>query len=95
MALKAHLIGGAWVEGTDGQDNLNPSDLGDVIDAYARADADLAAEAIASAKAAAPGWARVSPQVRFDVLDKAADEILARKEELGELLAREEGKTRP
>ena len=94
MALKAHLIAGEWVEGRDGQDNVNPSDLSDVIDTYARADAGLTGRAIAAAKAAFPSWSRVSPQVRFDVLDKAADEILARKAELGELLAREEGKTK-
>jgi hypothetical protein len=33
-----------------------------------------------------------SPQVRYEALKKASDEILAGKEELGRLLAREEGK---
>ena len=94
MALKAHLIGGEWVEGTEGQDNINPSDLKDVVGTYGRADKALAEKAIAAAKAAFPAWSRTSPQVRFDILDKAADEILARKAELGELLAREEGKTK-
>jgi acyl-CoA reductase-like NAD-dependent aldehyde dehydrogenase len=94
MALKAHLIAGEWVESGDGKDNVNPSDLSDVIDAYAQADASHAERAIAAAKQAFPAWSRTSPQVRFDILDKAADEILARKDELGELLAREEGKTR-
>jgi len=92
MALKAHLIGGQWVEGTDAKDDLNPSDLSDVVGTFARADRALAEQAIAAAKAAFPKWGRSTPQVRFDVLDKAGDEILRRKEELGELLAREEGK---
>src|SRR5690606_8788565 len=35
-----------------------------------------------------------SPEVRADVLDKVANTIFARANELGELLAREEGKTR-
>jgi alpha-ketoglutaric semialdehyde dehydrogenase len=94
MALKAHLIGGEWVEGTAAQDNRNPSDLSDVVGSYARADRALAERAIAAARAAFPGWSRATPQQRFDVLDAAATEILARKAELGELLAREEGKTK-
>ena len=94
MALKAHLIGGAWVEGTDAQDDINPSDLSDVVGTYARADRTLAEQAIAAAKAAFPAWSRSTPQQRFDLLDATGDEILKRKEELGELLAREEGKPR-
>ena len=51
--------------------------------------------AIAAAKAAFPAWSRSTPQVRYDILKKASDEILARKDELGRLLSREEGKTLP
>ena len=92
MALKPHLIGGAWVEGTDAQDDINPSDLSDVVGTYARADRALAEQAIAAAKAAFPAWSRSTPQQRFDLLDAVGDEILKRRQELGELLAREEGK---
>jgi aldehyde dehydrogenase (NAD+) len=95
MALKPHLIGGEWVESSEAQDDVNPSDLKDVVGQYARADRALAERAAAAAKAAAPAWARSTPQQRFDVLDAAADEILKRRQELGELLAREEGKTLP
>jgi acyl-CoA reductase-like NAD-dependent aldehyde dehydrogenase len=95
MALKPHLIGGEWVEGTGAKDNINPSDLSDVVGSYASADRALTERAIAAAKAAFPAWSRATLQQRFDVLDKAGDEILRRKEELGELLAREEGKTKP
>jgi alpha-ketoglutaric semialdehyde dehydrogenase len=93
MALRAHLIGGEWVEGTDAKDDLNPSDLSDVVGVYARADRPLAERAITAAKAAFAGWSRSTPQQRFDILDAAGDEILKRRQELGELLAREEGKT--
>ena len=51
--------------------------------------------AIAAAKAAFPAWSRSTPQERYDALNKISIEILARKEELGRLLAREEGKTLP
>src|SRR5262249_34974074 len=36
-----------------------------------------------------------TPQDRYDALKKISDEILARKDELGRLLSREEGKTLP
>ena len=94
MALKAHLIGGEWVEGTDANEDINPSNLSDVVDTFGRADRKLTEQAIAAARAAFPAWSRTTPQQRFDILDAAATEILARKAELGELLAREEGKTK-
>jgi aldehyde dehydrogenase (NAD+) len=88
-------IGGEWVAGTGVADNINPSDVADIVGRYARADASHVAAAVAAAKGAAPLWASSTPQQRFDVLDFVGTEILARKEELGELLAREEGKTLP
>jgi aldehyde dehydrogenase (NAD+) len=94
MALKTHQIGGAWVEVSDGQEIVTPSDLSDVVGVYARADKALAEQAVAAAKAAFPAWSRTTPQQRFDILDAAGDEILARKAEIGELLSREEGKIR-
>jgi acyl-CoA reductase-like NAD-dependent aldehyde dehydrogenase len=95
MALKPHLIGGEWVQSSEAGDDINPSDLKDVVGSFSRADRATADKAIAAAKAAFPGWARSTPQQRFDLLDAAGDEILKRKQELGELLAREEGKTLP
>ncbi|THA56019.1 aldehyde dehydrogenase family protein, partial [Ensifer adhaerens] len=49
--------------------------------------------AIAAAKAAFPAWSRSGILERHAILRKTADEILARKDELGKLLSREEGKT--
>ena len=48
-----------------------------------------------SARGAFKKWSRTTPQERFDVLDRAGTDILARKEELGRLLAREQGKPLP
>jgi len=92
MASKPHLIGGEWVESAEAQDDINPSDVKDVVGSYARADRALTEQAIAAAKAAFPAWSRSTPQQRFDLLDAVGDEILKRKQELGELLSREEGK---
>ena len=88
-------IGGQWVDGTSINDNINPSNTADVVGHYARASRAQAEDAIAAAKAAFPAWSRTTPQERYEILKKASDEILARKDELGRLLAREEGKTKP
>lgn len=92
MTLHQNLIGGEWV-GTDGVDNINPSNTNDVVGQYARASAADAANAIAAAKAAFPAWSRSGILERHTILKKTADEIMARKDELGRLLSREEGKT--
>ena len=88
-----NLIGGNWVSGTDVSENRNPSNVADLIGLYAKADASDVDAAVAAAKAALPAWAMASPQVRSDLLDKVANAIMARKDELGFLLSREEGKT--
>jgi aldehyde dehydrogenase (NAD+) len=90
-----NYIAGEWRESSEAADNVNPSNTRDIIGHYARATAADAERAIEAARAAFPAWSRTSPQVRHDILKKVGDEILARKEELGQLLAREEGKTLP
>jgi aldehyde dehydrogenase (NAD+) len=92
--LHRNLIGGEWVDG-EAIANINPSDTNDVVGQYARATRAEAEAAIQAAKQAFPEWSRSGPMARHVVLRKAADEITARKEELGKLLAREEGKSMP
>jgi acyl-CoA reductase-like NAD-dependent aldehyde dehydrogenase len=87
-----HLIDGRPVESTERTPDINPSNLHDVVGEFARGSTKDAELAIAAAKQAFPKWSRTTPQERFDVLDRAGTEILARKEELGRLLAREGGK---
>jgi alpha-ketoglutaric semialdehyde dehydrogenase len=87
-----NLIGGRSIDSSERTPDINPSNLSDTVGEFARAtDADLR-EAIQAARAAFPKWSRTTPQERFDVLDRAGSEILARKVELGRLLAREQGK---
>ncbi len=90
-----NLIGGEWLAGATTTANRNPSDLKDVIGEYAQADVAQTTAAIAAAKAAFPAWATGSIQERANILDRAGSEILERKDELGRLLSREEGKTLP
>jgi alpha-ketoglutaric semialdehyde dehydrogenase len=93
--MHKNLINGEWVDGARASRNVNPSDTRDVIGEYAQADAPQAREAVAAARAAFSAWQHSTPQQRFDILDAAGTEILARRAELGDLLAREEGKTLP
>jgi alpha-ketoglutaric semialdehyde dehydrogenase len=90
--LHRNYIAGEWREG-EATPNINPSDTNEVIGHYARADAEDAKAAIAAAKTAFPAWSRTGIQQRHDILKKASDEVLARREELGKLLSQEEGKT--
>jgi len=90
--LYGNLIGGAWTEG-EGVENINPSNTSEVVGLYARGGASEVERAIAAAKAAFPAWSRSGIQQRYEILKTASDEVLARREELGRLLSREEGKT--
>ncbi|HOZ63662.1 MAG TPA: aldehyde dehydrogenase family protein [Burkholderiaceae bacterium] len=89
-----NLIGGQWVAGTSYTPNINPSNLADVIGDYTQASAAQLDAAVQAARAAFPAWSTSGIQARADALDKIGTEILARREELGTLLAREEGKTK-
>lgn len=91
--MHANLIGGRWLESGDAVENINPSDTRDVIGTYARASAADVKAAVEAARLAFPAWARSSPQVRADALERVGIEILARRAELADLLSREEGKT--
>ena len=90
-----NFINGDWVGGESAATDINPSDTSDIVGEYARASAADAKAAIGSARAAFPLWSHSNIQLRADILDAVGNEILARKEELGTLLSREEGKTRP
>ncbi len=90
--MHKNLIDGEWVDG-DAAANINPSNLNDVIGEYARATKADTEAAIAAAKRALPAWSRSGLLQRHGILRKASEEIFARKDELGRLLSREEGKT--
>ena len=88
-----NFVAGTWVAGSSVTANINPSDLNDKVGEYAQASSDQTAHAIEAAAAALPKWRTTSPLVRFEALDRIGSEILARVGELGDMLAREEGKT--
>jgi aldehyde dehydrogenase (NAD+) len=87
-----HLINGRWEIGTTTGVSVNPSDTREVVAEYARADRNQAGQAVRAAADALRHWSRSAPRRRADVLDFVGSELLARRDELGTLLAREEGK---
>lgn len=88
-----NLIGGEWTPASDAQENRSPSDRNDLIGLYAQANAAAVDAAVQAARRAASRWWGAGPQVRADLLDAVGATLLARKSDLGRLLAREEGKT--
>jgi aldehyde dehydrogenase (NAD+) len=74
-------------------ESVNPSDTREVI---ARTPDGGEAEvdaAVKAARAAFGGWSEASPEVRSDILDRASSILFERREAIGCLLSREEGKT--
>ena len=95
MSKFKNLIDGEWIEGGTFVPNINPSNTNETIGEYAQAGPEQVTGAIDAAAAVFPQWSHDGIQARADALDAIGSEILARKEELGRLLAREEGKSLP
>jgi len=90
-----HFINGEKVSAETPHASINPSNTDEVVARFPAGGKDEVDAAAKAARAAFPAWADASPEVRSDVLDKVGSTIMARAKELGELLAREEGKTVP
>ena len=90
---KHNFIAGEWRNSSNHIKNINPSDTNDVIASYAIASKNDVQDAVSAAMSALPVWSSSTSGERFDILDAIGTEIIQRKEELGDLLAREEGKT--
>lgn len=93
MTQNQHLyIAGRWQSGISTVENRNPSDLSDLIGMYDQASADQLEQALDAARAAQPIWWAAGIQKRHDVLMAIGTELMARAEEIGRIIAREEGK---
>jgi len=90
----ALYIDGNWVNTPETLANINPSDTHDLIGHYAQASTEQAHEAINAANRAVAQWGQSPLETRYQVLMAIGNELIERSAELGELLAREEGKTR-
>ncbi|MDA7427942.1 aldehyde dehydrogenase family protein [Primorskyibacter aestuariivivens] len=89
---KLNYIAGEWVAGASEIENRNPSDITDLIGLYAQASADQLNDALDAAARAQAEWAAYGMERKQAVLMNIGNELMARAEELGTLLSREEGK---
>ena len=91
-ALNQNYIAGDLVAGPSEIANINPSDLSDTIGLFAQASADQLDLALDAAQAAQVEWARYGLERKHNVLMAIGTEMIARAEDLGRVLSREEGK---
>ncbi len=89
-----NYINGEWVGGGSAFENINPSDLSDKIGLISAATSQQINDALVGAKNAQKEWAATGIEKRAGLLQKIGDTLIARSATVGELLAREEGKTR-
>ena len=92
--MHKNYIAGEWVAGETAIENRNPSDVTDVIGSYAQASTAQLDTAFDAARAAQKIWSRTGLEARQTILMQIGNALMARADELGELLSREEGKPR-
>jgi len=95
MLTGRNFIAGEWRDGRDWLEDINPSDVSDIVGRFAQSEPQDVHDAVAAARIAQPQWAAAGLETRANVLDAIGRELMARSKELGELLSREEGKTLP
>ena len=89
----SHLIDGERADVARPGESHNPSNTDEIVAAIPQGGQAEVDAAVAAAKAAFPAWSEASPEVRSDILDRAGALVMERREPLGRLLSREEGKT--
>ncbi|MEP6266579.1 MAG: aldehyde dehydrogenase family protein [Paracoccaceae bacterium] len=87
-----NYIAGEWVAGASEIENRNPSDLDDLIGMFAQATPDQLDATLDQAQRAQAEWAAYGLERKYNVLMAIGTEMMERAQELGTLLAREEGK---
>ncbi len=88
----ALYIAGEWQSGVSTIANINPSDISENLGHFAQASQVQVQQAISAAKHAQPEWEKTPIERKQAVLQAIGDELIARCDELGTLLSREEGK---
>lgn len=92
--MHKNYIAGEWVAGETAIENRNPSDVTDIIGSYAQASTAQLDTAFDAARAGQKIWSRTGLEARQTILMQIGNALMARADELGELLSREEGKPR-
>lgn len=86
------IIGGERITTEDKIESYNPADKKQLIGRVSKANQELAEKAMQEAEKAFKTWKKVKPEIRADVLFKAAAIIRRRKHEFSALMTKEAGK---
>lgn len=91
-----NFIAGQWVEPKSGKyfQNTNPADQKDLIGEFADSSPDDVESAVQAATAAYSHWRLLPAPRRAEILYRAAEILIARKEQFAEDMTREMGKVR-
>jgi len=89
-----NYIAGKWVPSKSGRtfENRNPSYPDEVISIHPLSTKEDVDEAVKAAKEAFPKWSRIPAPKRAEILRRATEILIERKEELAQLMSREMGK---
>src|SRR5438034_8156814 len=95
MDTYKNFIGGKWIESTSAKivSNVNPANTDHIIGTNRQATREEARAAVEAAAEAFHGWRSTPAPARGKIIAKAARLLEESKEELAEILTREEGKT--
>jgi acyl-CoA reductase-like NAD-dependent aldehyde dehydrogenase len=89
-----NFIDGKWVGSVTGAtfENRNPADNGDLVGTFADSGPEDVQRAVEAARAAFPAWKALPAPKRGEILFRAAEILVRRKEELARDMTREMGK---
>lgn len=95
MSIYRNFINGQWVESESSRtvENTNPANTDDVLGTVRQATRDEARRAVEAASEAFRGWRTTPAPTRGKIVARAARLMEDNKEELAQILTREEGKT--
>ena len=87
-------VGGKWVVPVSGEyiENRNPADNREVVGRFPASNSDDVSAAISAAVAAYPGWKKTPAPRRAEILFRAGEVLIQRKEEYAVAMTREMGK---
>lgn len=90
----SNYINGVWQESESANTfvSVNPANTEDILGRFQSSTGEDVEKAIQAAQEAFPSWAALAPSKRAAVLNKAADILESKAEEIGKELTREEGK---
>ncbi|MEO0082366.1 MAG: aldehyde dehydrogenase family protein [candidate division WOR-3 bacterium] len=89
-----NFINGRYVPAHSGKtyENRNPADTDDLVGVFPASDRADVDDAVAAAKAAYPRWRQVPAPRRGEIMRRATERLIARKEEFARVMTREMGK---